>query len=171
MKISVIGCGYVGLVSGFCFADSGHKVTCIDNNDQKIKLLKDNKVPIYEPGLNELLLKNIENGNLAFELNISENIKDSEIVLIAVGTPTGKNGDANLTFVYQCAREIAEFISPNTQIIIKSTVPVGTCDEVEDIIKENCIHSEFSVISNPEFLREGNAISDFINPDLSLIHI
>ena len=131
MKISVIGCGYVGLVSGFCFADSGHKVTCIDNNDQKIELLKDNKVPIYEPGLNELLLKNIENGNLAFELNISENIKDSEIVLIAVGTPTGKNGDADLTFVHQCAREISEFISPNTQIIIKSTVPVGTCDEVE----------------------------------------
>ena len=153
----------------FCFADSGHKVTCIDNNDKKIELLKDNKVPIYEPGLNELLLKNIENGNLAFELNISENIKDSEIVLIAVGTPTGKNGDANLTFVYQCAREIAEFISPNTQIIIKSTVPVGTCDEVENIIKENCIHSEFSVISNPEFLREGNAISDFINPDRVVI--
>ena len=169
MKISVIGFGYVGLVSGYCFADSGHKVTCIDNNDQKIELLKDNKVPIYEPGLNELLLKNIENGNLAFELNISENIKDSEIVLIAVGTPTGKNGDANLTFVYQCAREIAEFISPNTQIIIKSTVPVGTCDEVENIIKENCIHSEFSVISNPEFLREGNAISDFINPDRVVI--
>ena len=114
-------------------------------------------------------MKNIENGNLAFELNISENIKDSEIVLIAVGTPTGKNGDANLTFVYQCAREIAEFISPNTQIIIKSTVPVGTCDEVENIIKENCIHSEFSVISNPEFLREGNAISDFINPDRVVI--
>ena len=169
MKISVIGCGYVGFVSGFCFADSGHKVTCIDNSDKKIELLKDNKVPIYEPGLNELLLKNIENGNLAFELNISENIKDSEIVLIAVGTPTGKNGDANLTFVYQCAREIAEFISPNTQIIIKSTVPVGTCDEVENIIKENCIHSEFSVISNPEFLREGNAISDFINPDRVVI--
>ena len=119
--------------------------------------------------LNELLLKNIENGNLAFELNISEKIKESEIVLIAVGTPTGKNGDANLAFVYQCAREIAEFISPNTQIIIKSTVPVGTCDEVENIIKENCIHSEFSVISNPEFLREGNAISDFINPDRVVI--
>jgi len=169
MKISVIGCGYVGLVSGFCFADSGHKVTCIDNNDKKIELLKDNKVPIYEPGLNELLLKNVENNNLRFELNINENIKDSEIVLVAVGTPTGENGDANLTFVYQCAREIAEFISPNTQIIIKSTVPVGTCDEVEDIIKENCVHSEFSVISNPEFLREGNAINDFINPDRIVI--
>ena len=169
MKISVIGCGYVGLVSGFCFADSGHKVTCIDNNDKKIELLKDNKVPIYEPGLNELLLKNVENNNLRFELNINESIKDSEIVLVAVGTPTGENGDANLTFVYQCAREIAEFISPNTQIIIKSTVPVGTCDEVEDIIKENCVHSEFSVISNPEFLREGNAINDFINPDRIVI--
>ena len=169
MKISIIGCGYVGLVSGFCFADSGHKVTCIDNNDKKIGLLKDNKVPIYEPGLNELLLKNVENNNLSFELNINENIKDSEIVLIAVGTPTGENGDANLTFVHQCAKEIAEFISPNTQIIIKSTVPVGTCDAVEDIIKENCVHSEFSVISNPEFLREGNAINDFINPDRIVI--
>ena len=169
MKISVIGCGYVGLVSGFCFADSGHKVTCIDNSDKKIELLKDNKVPIYEPGLKELLLKNLENNNLNFELNINENIKDSEIVLIAVGTPTGENGDADLTFVHQCAREISEFISPNTQIIIKSTVPVGTCDEVEDIIKENCLHSEFSVISNPEFLREGNAINDFINPDRIVI--
>jgi len=169
MKISIIGCGYVGLVSGFCFADSGHKVTCIDNNDKKIGLLKENKVPIYEPGLTELLLKNVENNNLSFELNITENIKDSEIVLIAVGTPTGENGDANLTFVYQCAKEIAEFISPNTQIIIKSTVPVGTCDAVEDIIKENCVHSEFSIISNPEFLREGNAINDFINPDRIVI--
>ncbi len=169
MKISIIGCGYVGLVSGFCFADSGHKVTCIDNNDKKIGLLKDNKVPIYEPGLTELLLKNVENSNLSFELNITENIKDSEIVLIAVGTPTGENGDANLTFVHQCAKEIAEFISPNTQIIIKSTVPVGTCDAVEDIIKENCVHSEFSIISNPEFLREGNAINDFINPDRIVI--
>ena len=169
MKISVIGCGYVGLVSGFCFADSGHKVTCIDNSDKKIELLKDNKVPIYEPGLKELLLKNIENSNLSFELNINESIRDSEIVLIAVGTPTGENGDADLTFVHQCAREISEFISPNTQIIMKSTVPVGTCDEVEDIIKENCLHSEFSVISNPEFLREGNAINDFINPDRIVI--
>jgi len=169
MKISVIGCGYVGLVSGFCFADSGHKVTCIDNSDKKIELLKDNKVPIYEPGLNELLLKNIKNGNLAFELNINENIKDSEIVLITVGTPKGENGNADLNFVHQCAKEISEFISPNTQIIIKSTVPVGTCDEVEDIIKENCLHSDFSVISNPEFLREGNAINDFINPDRIVI--
>ena len=169
MKISVIGCGYVGLVSGFCFADSGHKVTCIDNSDKKIELLKDNKVPIYEPGLKELLLKNIENSNLSFELNINESIRDSEIVLIAVGTPTSESGDADLTFVHQCAREISEFISPNTQIIMKSTVPVGTCDEVEDIIKENCLHSEFSVISNPEFLREGNAINDFINPDRIVI--
>ena len=169
MKISVIGCGYVGLVSGFCFADSGHKVTCIDNSDKKIELLKDNKVPIYEPGLKELLFKNVENSNLSFELNINESIRDSEIVLIAVGTPTSESGDADLTFVHQCAREISKFISPNTQIIMKSTVPVGTCDEVEDIIKENCLHSEFSVISNPEFLREGNAINDFINPDRIVI--
>ena len=171
MKISVIGCGYVGLVSGVCFADSGHTVTCIDNDNKKIQLLKDNQVPIYEPGLNELLLKNIKGNNLHFDLNINENIKDSEIVLITVGTPTDENGEADLTFVRQCANEIAEFISPNTLVIVKSTVPVGTCDEIEDIIYEKCAHSEFSVISNPEFLREGNAIYDFMNPDRIVIGI
>ena len=171
MKISVIGCGYVGLVSGVCFADSGHTVTCIDNDNKKIQLLKDNQVPIYEPGLDELLLKNIKGNNLHFELNINENIKDSEIVFITVGTPTDENGEADLTFVRQCANEIAEFISPNTLVIVKSTVPVGTCDEIEDIIYEKCAHSEFSVISNPEFLREGNAIYDFMNPDRIVIGI
>ena len=171
MKISVIGCGYVGLVSGVCLADSGHTVTCIDNDDKKIQLLKDNQIPIYEPGLDELLLKNIKSNNLYFDLNINENVKNSEIVLIAVGTPTSENGDANLTFVRQCANEMAEFISPNTLIVVKSTVPVGTCDEIEDIIHEKCAHSEFSVISNPEFLREGNAIYDFINPDRIVIGI
>ena len=106
-----------------------------------------------------------------FDLNINENIKDSEIVLITVGTPTDENGEADLTFVRQCANEIAEFISPNTLVIVKSTVPVGTCDEIEDIIYEKCAHSEFSVISNPEFLREGNAIYDFMNPDRIVIGI
>ena len=171
MKISVIGCGYVGLVSGVCFADSGHTVTCIDNDNKKIQLLKDNQVPIYEPGLNELLLKTIKGNNLHFDLNINENIKDSEIVIITVGTPTDENGEADLTFVRQCANEIAEFISPNTLVIVKSTVPVGTCDEIEDIIYEKCAHPEFSVISNPEFLREGNAIYDFMNPDRIVIGI
>ena len=171
MKISVIGCGYVGLVSGVCFADSGHTVTCIDNDNKKIQLLKDKQIPIYEPGLDELLLKNIKGNNLHFELNINENIKDSEIVIITVGTPTDENGEADLTFVRQCANEIAEFISPNTLVIVKSTVPVGTCDEIEDIINEKCAHSEFSVISNPEFLREGNAIYDFMNPDRIVIGI
>ena len=171
MKISVIGCGYVGLVSGVCFADSGHIVTCIDNDEKKIQLLKDNKVPIYEPGLDELLLKNVRSNNLRFDLNINENIRDSEIVFIAVGTPTGENGEANMSFIHQCANEIAEFISPNTFIIIKSTVPVGTCDEVEDIITKKSKHSKFTVVSNPEFLREGNAINDFINPDRIVIGI
>ena len=171
MKISVIGCGYVGLVSGVCFADSGHTVTCIDNDNKKIQLLKDNQVPIYEPGLDKLLLKNIKGNNLHFDLNINENIKNSEIVLITVGTPTNESGEADLTFVRQCANEIAEFISPNTLVIVKSTVPVGTCDEIEGIIYEKCVHSEFSVISNPEFLREGNAIYDFMNPDRIVIGI
>ena len=116
-------------------------------------------------------MKNIKGNNLHFDLNINENIKDSEIVLITVGTPTDGNGEADLTFVRQCANEIAEFISPNTIVIVKSTVPVGTCDEIEDIINEKCAHSEFSVISNPEFLREGNAIYDFMNPDRIVIGI
>ena len=171
MKISVIGCGYVGLVSGVCFADSGHIVTCIDKDEKRIQLLKDNKVPIYEPGLDELLLKNVRDNNLRFDLNINENIQDSEIVFIAVGTPTSENGEANLSFIHQCANEIAEFMSPNTYIIIKSTVPVGTCDEVEDIVSKKSKHSKFTVVSNPEFLREGNAINDFINPDRIVIGI
>ena len=116
-------------------------------------------------------MKNIKGNNLHFDLNINENIKDSEIVLITVGTPTDENGEADLTFVRQCANEIAEFISPNTLVIVKSTVPVGTCDEIESIIYEKCVHSEFSVISNPEFLREGNAIYDFMNPDRIVIGI
>ena len=161
MKLSVIGCGYVGLVSGVCFADAGHDVTCIDNNPEKIDLLNNNKIPIYEPGLNELLSKN----SIKFTLNIGKEIENSDIVLIAVGTPTSNSGEADLSQIYQCAEEISNFINPGTLVLVKSTVPVGTCDEIEKIIKEKSTISDFSVVSNPEFLREGNAIHDFINPD------
>ena len=161
MKLSVIGCGYVGLVSGVCFADAGHDVTCIDNNPEKIDLLNNNKIPIYEPGLNELLSKN----SIKFTLNIGKEIENSDIVLIAVGTPTSNSGEADLSQIYQCAEEISNFINPGTLVLVKSTVPVGTCDEIEKIIKEKSTISDFSVVSNPEFLREGNAIHDFVNPD------
>ena len=161
MKLSVIGCGYVGLVSGVCFADAGHDVTCIDNNPEKINALNNNKIPIYEPGLKELLSKN----SIKFTLNIGKEIENSDIVLIAVGTPTSNSGEADLSQIYQCVEEISNFINPGTLVLVKSTVPVGTCDEIEKIIKEKSTISDFSVVSNPEFLREGNAIHDFVNPD------
>ena len=161
MKLSVIGCGYVGLVSGVCFADAGHDVTCIDNNPEKINALNNNKIPIYEPGLNELLSKN----SIKFTLNIGKEIENSDIVLIAVGTPTSNSGEADLSQIYQCAEEISNFINHGTLVLVKSTVPVGTCDEIERLIKEKSPISDFSVVSNPEFLREGNAIHDFVNPD------
>ncbi len=161
MKLSVIGCGYVGLVSGVCFADAGHDVTCIDNNSEKINSLNNNKIPIYEPGLKELLSKN----SIKFTLNIGKEIENSDIILIAVGTPTSNSGEADLSQIYQCAEEISNFINPGTLVLVKSTVPVGTCDEIEKIIKEKSTISDFSVVSNPEFLREGNAIYDFVNPD------
>ncbi len=161
MKLSVIGCGYVGLVSGVCFADAGHDVTCIDNNSEKINSLNKNNIPIYEPGLKELLSKN----SIKFTLNIGKEIKNSDIILIAVGTPTSNSGEADLSQIYQCAEEISNFINPGTLVLVKSTVPVGTCDEIEKIIKEKSTISDFSVVSNPEFLREGNAIHDFVNPD------
>jgi len=166
MKISVIGCGYVGLVSAACFADAGHDVTCIDNDAEKLNMLKENQVPIFEPGLQELISKN---KSLEFSLNISEDIASSKIIMIAVGTPSLDSGEADLTQLYRCVEEISHFISSGTLVIIKSTVPVGTCDEVEKLINDKSEHNDFEVISNPEFLREGNAIHDFVNPDRIVI--
>lgn len=166
MKISIIGCGYVGLVSAACFADAGHDVTCIDNDAEKLNMLKENQVPIFEPGLQELISKN---KSLEFSLNISEDIASSKIIIIAVGTPSLDSGEADLTQLYRCVEEISHFISSGTLVIIKSTVPVGTCDEVEKLINDKSEHNDFEVISNPEFLREGNAIHDFVNPDRIVI--
>ena len=166
MKISVIGCGYVGLVSAACFADAGHDVTCIDNDAEKLNMLKENQVPIFEPGLQELISKN---KSLEFSLNISEDIASSKIIMVAVGTPSLDSGEADLTQLYRCVEEISHFISSGTLVIIKSTVPVGTCDEVEKLINDKSEHNDFEVISNPEFLREGNAIHDFVNPDRIVI--
>ena len=170
MKIAVIGCGYVGLVTGACLANDGHHVVCIDNQKEKIDILLNNKIPIYEPGLEDIISNNLINGKLSFELNIDNAASNAEVIFIAVGTPTNKEtGNADLSQIYNCARELAGILKENALVIVKSTVPVGTCDEIEKIIKENNKHQNFKVLSNPEFLREGNAIYDFENPDRIII--
>lgn len=166
MKISVIGSGYVGLVSGACFAAIGHDVVCVDNDPLKIALLESGGVPIFEPGLDILIATNVEEGRLRFTTDINEAVNDCDAIYIAVGTPpSASGGQADLRFVYAVAREIAPSLRNFTAIIIKSTVPVGTGDEVEQIIREMRPDADIAVVSNPEFLREGSAIEDFMRPD------
>ena len=166
MKLCMIGTGYVGLVSGVCFSDLGNDVICVDKDLKKINNLKKGIVPIYEPGLEELVLKNYKNKRLNFSTNIKESVKKSDIVFICVGTPTKKNSNsADLSQVYAAAKEISKSIKKFKIIINKSTVPVTTGDEVEKIISKKVNKKFFSVVSNPEFLREGEAIRDFIYPD------
>ena len=170
MKIAVIGCGYVGLVTGACLANDGHHVVCIDNQKEKIDILLNNKIPIYEPGLEDIISNNLKSGKLSFELNINNAVSNADVIFIAVGTPTDEEtGNADLSQIYNSARELAGELKENAVVIVKSTVPVGTCDEIENIIKENNKHQNFKVLSNPEFLREGNAIYDFENPDRIII--
>jgi UDPglucose 6-dehydrogenase len=170
MKIAMVGSGYVGLVSGACFADFGHDVVCIDKDSEKIADLRDGKVPIYEPGLDVLIAANVSAGRLSFATDLSDNVASAELVFIAVGTPSRRgDGFADLTFVYDAAREIASSLDGFTVIVNKSTVPVGTGDEVERIVREMRPDAEFSVVSNPEFLREGAAIEDFKRPDRIVI--
>ncbi len=162
----MIGTGYVGLVSGVCFSDLGNDVICVDKDIKKINNLKKGIVPIYEPGLEELVLKNYKNKRLNFSTNLKESVKKSDIVFICVGTPTKKNShSADLSQVYTAAREISKSIKKFKIIINKSTVPVTTGDEIEKIISKKVNKKFFSVVSNPEFLREGEAIRDFIYPD------
>ena len=166
MKLCMIGTGYVGLVSGVCFSDLGNDVICVDKDLKKINNLKKGIVPIYEPGLEELVLKNYKNKRLNFSTNLKESVKKSDIVFICVGTPTKKNSNsANLSQVYAAAKEISKSIKKFKIIINKSTVPVTTGDEIEKIISKKVNKKFFSVVSNPEFLREGEAIRDFIYPD------
>jgi len=166
MKICMIGTGYVGLVSGVCFSDLGNDVICVDRDLKKINNLKNGKVPIYEPGLEELVLKNYKNKTLKFSTNLKESVSKSDIIFICVGTPTKKNGSgADLGQVYGVAKEIRNSINKFKIIVTKSTVPVTTGDEIEKIISFKKSKKLFSVVSNPEFLREGEAISDFIYPD------
>jgi UDPglucose 6-dehydrogenase len=162
----MIGTGYVGLVSGACFADFGHEVICIDNNREKIETLNQGQIPIFEPGLDELVANNVKAGRLSFTTDSAEAVGEADVVFIAVGTPTRRgSGHADLQYVYAVAEELAGLIKGYTVIVTKSTVPVGTGDEVEAIIRKHAPKADFDIASNPEFLREGAAISDFKRPD------
>ncbi|RIJ31806.1 UDP-glucose dehydrogenase family protein [Henriciella algicola] len=166
MRVAMIGTGYVGLVSGACFADFGHVVTCVDKDASKIDRLKKGEIPIFEPGLDALVAQNVEAGRLAFTTEAKDAIASADAVFIAVGTPSRRgDGHADLSYVYAAAKEIAELMDGFTVVVTKSTVPVGTGDEVEAIIRETNPDADFAVVSNPEFLREGAAIKDFKIPD------
>ena len=170
MKLCMIGAGYVGLVSGVCFSDLGNEVICVDKDLNKIENLKKGIIPIYEPGLNELVLKNFKNKRLKFSTNLKESVSKSDIIFICVGTPTKRNGSAaDLSQIYNVVKEISSSIAKFKIIITKSTVPVTTGDEIEKIISKKISKKLFSVVSNPEFLREGEAIRDFTYPDRIVI--
>tara|TARA_B100000767_G_scaffold36222_1_gene30701 strand:+ start:828 stop:2126 length:1299 start_codon:yes stop_codon:yes gene_type:complete len=170
MKLCMIGTGYVGLVTGTCFSDLGNDVICVDRDEKKVENLKKGIIPIYEPGLDELVLKNYKNKKLKFSTNLKDSISKSDIIFICVGTPSKKNGkSADLTQVFNVAKEIRSSISKFKIIITKSTVPVTTGDEIEKIISQKVPKKLFSIVSNPEFLREGEAIRDFIYPDRVVI--
>ncbi|PHS56521.1 MAG: UDP-glucose 6-dehydrogenase [Sulfurimonas sp.] len=169
MKISVIGTGYVGLVSGVCFAQMGNSVICVDTDEKKIQNLKNGVIPIYEPSLEDMTLQNYKKQNLNFTTNSKEAIQSANIIFIAVGTPMGEDGSADLKYVLEVAKTIGKFIDKYTVIVDKSTVPVGTADKVKNTIQAELdkreIKVDFDVVSNPEFLKEGTAINDFMKPD------
>ena len=170
MKIAMVGAGYVGLVSGACFADFGHDVVCIDKDPAKIESLLAGIMPIYEPGLAELVATNVKAGRLSFSTDLASAIDGADAIFIAVGTPSRRgDGHADLSFVYEVAREVGAHLKTPAVIVTKSTVPVGTGDEVERIIAESGTKAQFAVVSNPEFLREGAAITDFKRPDRIVI--
>ena len=170
MHIAMIGAGYVGLVSGACFSDFGHQVVCIDSNAEKVASLNNGDMPIHEPGLAELVERNVAQGRLAFASDLKSAVSTAEAVFIAVGTPSRRgDGHADLSYVYAAAREIAGVIPKQAVVVTKSTVPVGTGDEVERIIREENPDAKVAVVSNPEFLREGAAIRDFKHPDRIVI--
>jgi UDPglucose 6-dehydrogenase len=166
----MIGSGYVGLVSGVCFADFGHDVICVDKDERKIDALKAGAIPIFEPGLEQLVADNVRAGRLSFSIDVKDSVAASDVVFIAVGTPSRRgDGHADLSYVYAAAREIAMHVKGFTVIVTKSTVPVGTGDEVERIIRDTNPDADVAVVSNPEFLREGAAIEDFKRPDRIVI--
>ncbi len=169
MRLTVIGTGYVGLVSGTCFAEMGNEVTCIDIDQKKIEGLKKGIIPIYEPGLEPMVLRNVKNGTLHFSTDLSKHIKNCDIAFIAVGTPMGEDGSADLQYVLKVAEQIGQSMDATLIVVDKSTVPVGTADKVRTTIQKELdkrkLNIEFDVVSNPEFLKEGDAINDFMKPD------
>lgn len=170
MKIAMIGSGYVGLVSGACLADFGHDIVCVDKDEGKIAALKEGRMPIYEPGLDHLVSANVAAGRLSFTTDLGDAVKGADAVFIAVGTPSRRgDGHADLAYVFAAAEEVGRNLTGFTVIVTKSTVPVGTGDEVERIIREANPNAEFAIVSNPEFLREGAAIDDFKRPDRVVI--
>ena len=172
MKIAVIGTGYVGLVSGVCFSDFGHEVTCVDMNPAKIEMLEHGEVPIYEPGLEDVLARNVSAGRLSFTTDLANAVDGAEAVFIAVGTPTRRgDGHADLTYVFSAAEDIARALTGYAVIVTKSTVPVGTNRQVLDVVRRANPDADFDVASNPEFLREGAAIDDFMRPDRVVVGV
>src|SRR5688500_13071186 len=168
MKIAVVGTGYVGLVAGACFAESGNDVVCVDRDAAKVRMLRRGKMPIYEPGLEELVRRNRQEGRLTFTTTLTRAVRDSAIIFIAVGTPQGEDGSADLQHVLGVARDIARAMNGYKVIVDKSTVPVGTSEKVREVIRRESTHP-FSVVSNPEFLKQGAAIEDFMKPDRVVI--
>ncbi|QXT39943.1 UDP-glucose dehydrogenase family protein [Gymnodinialimonas ceratoperidinii] len=172
MRITMIGTGYVGLVSGVCFSDFGHDVICVDKDPRKIEMLNDGKVPIYEPGLDALMAKNVESGRLSFTTDLASAVDGADAVFIAVGTPTRRgDGHADLTYVMAAAEEVAHAMTGYGVIVTKSTVPVGTNRKVKQVVQKARPDLEFDVASNPEFLREGAAIDDFMRPDRVVVGV
>lgn len=174
MKICMIGTGYVGLVTGSCFSEMGNEVICVDENAEKIQVLKNGVVPIYEPGLKEIIDRNVKEGRLSFTTNLADGVSKCQICFIAVGTPQDKDGSADLKYVLQVARQIGRLMDGYKVIVDKSTVPVGTAEKVRAVIKEELKkrkleNIEFDVVSNPEFLKEGNAIQDFMRPERVIV--
>ncbi|WP_430809334.1 MULTISPECIES: UDP-glucose dehydrogenase family protein [unclassified Carboxylicivirga] len=175
MKISIVGTGYVGLVTGTCFADTGINVTCVDINEEKIAKLKQGIIPIYEPGLDQMVLKNVEKERLHFTSNLRDSLDHSEAIFIAVGTPPGEDGSADLSHVLEVARQIGKYMNNYLVVVTKSTVPITTAQKVkaaiQDELEKRGVELEFDVASNPEFLKEGNAIEDFLKPDRIVIGV
>jgi len=171
MNISVIGSGYVGLVTGTCFAEIGNNVICVDNDEGKIEGLKKAKMPIYEPGLEDMVKRNMAKGRLSFSISIKEGVKKSQVIFIAVGTPPRENGEADLSSVERVCREIAKNMDEYKLIVEKSTVPVQTGQWIKHTFKMHNTDADFDIASNPEFLREGNAVNDFLNPDRIVIGV
>jgi UDPglucose 6-dehydrogenase len=168
MRIAVVGTGYVGLVAGACFAESGNDVVCVDNNETKVRLLRRGKIPIYEPGLEELVRRNRAEKRLTFTTTLAKAVRDSSVIFIAVGTPQGEDGSADLKCVLEVARQVARAMNGYKFIVDKSTVPVGTSERVREVVRRETTHP-FSVVSNPEFLKQGAAIDDFLKPDRVVI--